>query len=82
MREDQREYAQAVEKEHKREQREHEKLMKAAMNEGEGSVKVGDWNDPDWLPGMLGGEGKRRDNGGIPTIGTGRKNPNERKRRK
>ena len=87
LREDQVEYARAVEKEARREEREREKLMRAAVaadaegTKAAGSVKVGNWNDPDWVPDMLIG-GKRRDTHGLPTIGMGRKNPNERRRRK
>ncbi|CAG7848907.1 20S-pre-rRNA D-site endonuclease nob1; AltName: Full=Pre-rRNA-processing endonuclease nob1 [Serendipita indica DSM 11827] len=87
LREDQQEYMKAVEKEAKREKREHDKLMKTVMqadspNSNAGSVKVGDWNDPDWIPDMLVGAGKRQDLHALPTIGMGRKNPNERRRRK
>jgi RNA-binding protein NOB1 len=81
LREDQREYARAVEKENRKEEREHERLLKA-MGQSAGSVKVGEWSDPDWLPGMLLGGEKRRDGSGLPMIGVGKKNPNERRRRK
>lgn len=82
LREDQREYQKAVEKEQKREERERERLMKAALDgQGKGSVKVGNWDDPDWVPGILLGE-DRKGSGGFPTIGMGRKNPNERRRKR
>ncbi|KAG8828494.1 Nin1 binding protein [Serendipita sp. 401] len=86
LREDQREYMKAIEKEARREERDHQKLMKALLkddNPNPGSVKVGDWDDPDWMPDMLIGTGKRRDShGGMPVIGAGRKNPNERRRKR
>jgi RNA-binding protein NOB1 len=44
------------------------------------------WMDPDWLPEMLvvgsGGKGRSSGKGDMPTVGYGRKNPNERKRTK
>ncbi|KAG8809514.1 Nin1 binding protein [Serendipita sp. 399] len=88
LREDQQEYAKAMEKEAKREQREHQKLMNALLKDGDsavanaGSVKVGDWEDPDWMPDMLVGAGKRKNTHNMPTIGMGRKNPNEQRRRR
>ncbi|PVF96520.1 hypothetical protein CPB86DRAFT_874839 [Serendipita vermifera] len=88
LREDQTEYMKAVEKEKKREQRDLDKLMKATLNpdsEGgsnAGSVKIGDWSDPDWLPAMLVGTDKRRDTHNLPVVGMGKRNPNERRRRK
>ncbi|KAG8848916.1 Nin1 binding protein [Serendipita sp. 411] len=86
LREDQQEYMKAMEKEARREERDHQKLMKALLkddNPNPGSVKVGDWDDPDWMPDMLIGTGKRKDShGGMPVIGAGRKNPNERRRKR
>jgi RNA-binding protein NOB1 len=88
LREDQAEYMKAVEKEKKKDQRDLDKLMKATLDsksEGgsnPGSVKIGDWSDPDWLPEMLVGANKRRDAHGLPTVGMGKKNPNEKRRRK
>jgi RNA-binding protein NOB1 len=86
LREDQTEYMKAIEKDARREGREREKLLKAAVaadaegGKGPGSVKVGNWDDPDWIPEML--AGKRKDAHGLPAVGMGRKNPNERRRRK
>jgi len=84
LREDQSEYMNAVNREKKREAREEERLLKAAADPkgGGGTVKVGRWDDPDWIPDMLVGVGKRQPAHSLPTIGMGRKNPNEKKRRR
>lgn len=84
LREDQSEYVKAVNREKKREAREEERLLRAAADSkgGSGTVKVGQWDDPDWIPDMLIGVGKRQAVNSLPTIGMGRKNPNEKKRRK
>ncbi|KAF7290987.1 20S-pre-rRNA D-site endonuclease NOB1 [Mycena chlorophos] len=77
LREDQSEYLRAKKMADGKRQREEAKINKG----------IGSWLDPDWVPEMLtvgaGGKGRtnRRD-GDMPTIGYGRKNPNERKRRK
>lgn len=87
LREDQQEYMKAVEKNSRQEERDRERLMKAAVladaegGKGAGSVKVGNWDDPDWMPEMLAG-GRKRESQGLPTIGMGRKNPNERRRKR
>lgn len=55
-----------------------------------GGVVVSSWMDPDWVPEILstgtGGKGRnmkaRNMDGDMPQIGFGKKNPNERKRRK
>lgn len=84
LREDQSEYMKAVNREKKREAREEERLLKAAADPkgGSGTVKIGQWDDPDWIPDMLVGVGKRQAAHGLPIIGMGRKNPNEKRRRK
>nr|GAT53046.1 predicted protein [Mycena chlorophos] len=77
LREDQSEFLRAKKMADGKRQREEAKINKG----------IGSWLDPDWVPEMLtvgaGGKGRtnRRD-GDMPTIGYGRKNPNERKRRK
>ena len=51
---------------------------------------IGSWMDPDWVPEMLtvgaGGKGRSMRHSGydgdMPIIGHGRKNPNERRRKK
>jgi RNA-binding protein NOB1 len=92
LREDQQDFMRAVDKETKREKREYDKLMKVVQSPGDGkgdggSVKIGDWTDPDWMPDMLIGVGKKKGGYGysngsnLPVIGMGRKNPNERRRK-
>lgn len=70
-------------------ERDEKKMVKGMMGKGgmEGSL-TGSWMDPDWIPEIIstgaGGKGRTlgaRD-GDMPTIGYGRKNPNERKRKK
>ncbi|KAJ3556723.1 hypothetical protein NM688_g1865 [Phlebia brevispora] len=75
----------------KREREEKRMLSGTANNKGESAgVVMGSWMDPDWVPEMLsvgaGGKGRSmrssRMDGDMPVIGYGRKNPNERRRRK
>jgi RNA-binding protein NOB1 len=77
LREDQVEFQRAVKREDAR-QRKEEKRLEAAVAAGKGT---GSWNDPDWVPEILLGKSTRND-GGLPTIGYGRKNPNERRKTK
>lgn len=49
---------------------------------------VGSWKDPDWVPGIISGSrdsgkggGRGTDKDGMPVIGYGRKNVNERRRK-
>ncbi|KAI0346878.1 hypothetical protein BDW22DRAFT_1351166 [Trametopsis cervina] len=74
----------------KREREEKRMLVGTARNgSGAGSV-LGSWMDPDWVPEMLsvgaGGKGRSMRSSGydgdMPVIGHGRKNPNERRRKK
>lgn len=72
--------------------REERRLFSAASRgaTGEGGAMLGSWMDPDWVPEIIGasagGKGRsvrtRGFDGDMPVIGVGRKNPNERKRRK
>ncbi|KAJ7228411.1 Nin one binding Zn-ribbon like-domain-containing protein [Mycena pura] len=87
LREDQTEYLRAKKMADGRRQREEAKMQKGILGREGG---VGSWLDPDWMPEMLsvgaGGKGRTirpsgRD-GDMPAIGYGRRNPNERKRRK
>jgi RNA-binding protein NOB1 len=74
-------------------ERQDAKMMKGILAKGAAdgdTVAVGSWMDPDWVPEMLvasaGGKGRtiRSSNmdGDLPVIGYGRKNPNERRRKK
>ncbi|KAF7301928.1 20S-pre-rRNA D-site endonuclease NOB1 [Mycena indigotica] len=87
LREDQSEYVRAKKMADGRKQREEAKMNKGLLGQNGG---IGSWLDPDWVPEMLtvgaGGKGRTvrpsgRD-GDMPVIGHGRKNPNERKRRR
>ncbi|KAJ7624188.1 Nin one binding Zn-ribbon like-domain-containing protein [Mycena rosella] len=90
LREDQTEYLRAKKMADGKREREEAKMNKGILGREVGAVGVGSWMDPDWMPEMLsvgaGGKGRTmrasgRD-GDLPAIGYGRKNPNERKRRK
>ena len=69
-------------------QRDEKKLLSGAIaNGGEGKLSVGNWMDPDWIPEIMAagtaGKGRSSKQGdGMPTVGYGKKNPNERRRRK
>jgi RNA-binding protein NOB1 len=66
-------------------QRDEKKLLSGAIaNGGEGKLSVGNWMDPDWIPEIMvaGSTGKGRSSkqaDGMPAIGHGKKNPNERR---
>src|ERR1700754_2103813 len=78
LREDQTTWMRAERKEQSRRNKEEKRLMKSVKNAAEGEA----WKDPDWIPEMLtvGMSGKGRSgNTGLPDIGYGRKNPNERR---
>ncbi|CAE7185107.1 unnamed protein product [Rhizoctonia solani] len=77
LREDQVEFQKGVHQESVR-QRKEQKRTERALTEGKGSGMS--WDDPDWIPEIL--TGTRRSAGGLPTIGHGRKNPNEVRRKK
>ncbi|KAJ7639097.1 Nin one binding Zn-ribbon like-domain-containing protein [Roridomyces roridus] len=87
LREDQSEYMRAKKMADGKREREEAKMNKGILGR-EGSI--GSWMDPDWVPEMLsvgaGGKGRTmrpsgRD-GDLPAIGYGRKNPNEKRRKK
>lgn len=98
LREDQSEYMRAAKRTEGQRQREEKRLVQqtlAAADSGNPTgLKLGSWMDPDWVPEMLsvgiGGKGRRAPDGGrtptgpdgMPVIGYGRKNPNERRRKK
>ncbi|EJD53961.1 hypothetical protein AURDEDRAFT_180333 [Auricularia subglabra TFB-10046 SS5] len=86
LREDQQEWQRAVRRDKVRQEKDERRMLRALKNQEDGhGVKVGAWNDPDWVPEMLvvgaGGKGRSmRD--GLPAIGHGRKNPNERRKKR
>ncbi|KAI0254849.1 Nin one binding Zn-ribbon like-domain-containing protein [Lactifluus subvellereus] len=86
LREDQTEYMRAMKRAETQRQRDEKKLLSGAIANG-GEGKPGNWMDPDWIPEIMipGSTGKGRSlkqTDGMPTIGYGKKNPNERRRRK
>jgi len=87
LREDQTEYMRAMKRAETQRQRDDKKLLSGAIaNGGQGKLSVGNWMDPDWIPDIMiaGSTGKGRSSkqsDGMPTIGYGKKNPNERRRK-
>ncbi|KAI0941324.1 hypothetical protein AcV7_002928 [Taiwanofungus camphoratus] len=93
LREDQTAWVRAKKHADGKREREERRLLSAASRGaemGEGGAILGSWMDPDWVPEILsaGASGKGRSvrsprmDGDMPVIGYGRKNPNERKRKK
>ena len=92
LREDQVEYMRAKKKADGKRQRDEEKLLKGILSRGAESngTGVSSWMDPDWVPEIIsvgsGGKGRTMRNsrmdGDMPQIGYGRKNPNEKRRKK
>jgi RNA-binding protein NOB1 len=94
LREDQLEYMRAKKRADGKREREEVKMLKGILGRGVegnmGAAGVGSWMDPDWIPEMIavgaGGKGRTMRTSGmdgdLPQIGHGRKNPNEKKRRK
>ncbi|EKM79849.1 hypothetical protein AGABI1DRAFT_119910 [Agaricus bisporus var. burnettii JB137-S8] len=94
LREDQSEYLRAKKHADGKREREEARMLKGMLSKGvqEGSVGVGvsSWMDPDWMPEIIsvgsGGKGRTMKNsrmdGDMPIIGYGKKNPNERRRKK
>ncbi|KAG9317376.1 Nin one binding Zn-ribbon like-domain-containing protein [Chiua virens] len=83
LREDQLEYMRAKKRAEGKREREEQRMFKDLLDKGgEGGVAVGNWTDPDWIPGILGGSTKGKTGGkdGMPQIGYGRRNPNERRK--
>ncbi|KAF8450623.1 Nin one binding Zn-ribbon like-domain-containing protein [Boletus edulis BED1] len=83
LREDQLEYMRAKKRADGKRERDEQRMLKGLVDRGgEGGVAVGSWSDPDWIPGILGGSAKGRSGGrdGMPRIGYGRKNPNEKRK--
>ncbi|KAF5363521.1 hypothetical protein D9756_000152 [Leucocoprinus leucothites] len=95
LREDQTEYMRAKKRADGKRQREESRMLKGMLSKGvqEGAVPnggVSSWMDPDWMPEILsvgsGGKGRTirssKMDGDMPLIGHGKRNPNERKKRK
>lgn len=69
-------------------EREEAKMTKGILERD--GLNIGSWMDPDWIPEIIsvgaGGKGRTVRNSGrdgeMPVIGYGKKNPNERKKRK
>lgn len=86
LREDQTEYMRAMKRAETQRLRDEKKLLSGAIASG-GEGKLSNWMDPDWIPEIMvaGSTGKGRTSkqgDGMPTIGYGKKNPNERRRHK
>ncbi|KAJ7682498.1 Nin one binding Zn-ribbon like-domain-containing protein [Mycena polygramma] len=88
LREDQTQYVRAKKMADGRREREEVKMNKGILSREGGGV--GSWLDPDWAPEMLsvgaGGKGRTMRaagmDGDLPAIGYGRKNPNERRKKR
>jgi RNA-binding protein NOB1 len=81
LRADQTAWLRAEKKDESRKRKEEKHMAQSMKNAEAGEA----WKDPDWMPEMLtvgmSGKGRTGPNG-MPAIGYGRKNPNERRRRK
>ncbi|KAI0268115.1 Nin one binding Zn-ribbon like-domain-containing protein [Gloeopeniophorella convolvens] len=87
LREDQTDYMRAMKRAETQRQRDEKKLFSGAIaSGGDGKLSIGNWMDPDWIPGIMApGSGRNRSSkrtDEMPTIGYGKKNPNERRRQK
>ncbi|KAI0089072.1 Nin one binding Zn-ribbon like-domain-containing protein [Irpex rosettiformis] len=91
LREDQSAWVKAKKHADGKREREEKRLLKSGGGGGDGGNGLrGSWMDPDWVPEMLsvgtGGKGRSMRSSGydgdMPVIGYGRKNPNERRRKK
>ena len=92
LREDQLAWQRAKKRADGKREREERRLLGAASRGGTGAggAVLGSWMDPDWVPEIVsagaGGKGRsvrsRGFDGDMPVIGFGRKNPNERRRKK
>ncbi|EPQ59129.1 hypothetical protein GLOTRDRAFT_34130 [Gloeophyllum trabeum ATCC 11539] len=86
LREDQIEYQRAKKKADAKRERDERKMLSNAAKTGGDGIVVGSWMDPDWVPEIIsvgaGGKGRSARGGDMPTIGYGRKNPNEKRRKR
>lgn len=86
LREDQNAWMLAQKRSDDKRDREERKMLNGSLARGgEGGALMGSWMDPDWRPTMLSagpsGKGRKTVGRDMPTVGYGRKNPNERKRK-
>ncbi|PKI83638.1 Nob1p [Malassezia vespertilionis] len=79
LREDQPEWQRGLAKQRIQQNKEERELQKS-LAQGKDSLSAW-YADPDWMPEMLMGR-QRNANNDLPALGIGRKNPNERRRRK
>ncbi|WFC98932.1 20S-pre-rRNA D-site endonuclease nob1 [Malassezia yamatoensis] len=79
LREDQPEWQRGMAKDKIRKQKE-ERTLQRTLKQGKDPLSAR-YADPDWLPDLLTGKHTPSANG-LPTLGIGRKNPNERRRRR
>ncbi|KAI0650542.1 Nin one binding Zn-ribbon like-domain-containing protein [Trametes meyenii] len=93
LREDQTAWMRAKKRADGKREREEKRMLNAASKSaeaGQGGTVVSSWMDPDWVPEIMsvgaGGKGRstraRGYDGDMPVIGYGRKNPNERRKKK
>ncbi|KAI9068528.1 hypothetical protein FKP32DRAFT_1642233 [Trametes sanguinea] len=93
LREDQTAYMRAKQRAEIKKQKEEKRMLNAASQSaeaGQGGAILSSWMDPDWVPEIMsasaGGKGRsmrtRGYDGDMPVIGFGKKNPNERRRKK
>ncbi|KAI0660796.1 Nin one binding Zn-ribbon like-domain-containing protein [Cubamyces menziesii] len=93
LREDQTAWMRAKKRADGKREKEEKRMLNAASKSaemGQGGAIVSSWMDPDWVPEIVsatpGGKGRstraRGYDGDMPVIGFGKKNPNERRRKK
>ncbi|KAI0335665.1 hypothetical protein GY45DRAFT_1358437 [Cubamyces sp. BRFM 1775] len=93
LREDQTAWMRAKKRADGKREKEEKRMLSAASKSaemGQGGAIVSSWMDPDWVPEIVsatpGGKGRstraRGYDGDMPVIGFGKKNPNERRRKK
>ena len=93
LREDQAAWQRAKKRADGKREREEKRMLNSASRSaemGQGGTVMGSWMDPDWVPEIVsvgaGGKGRstrtRGFDGDMPVIGYGRKNPNERRKKK
>jgi RNA-binding protein NOB1 len=86
LREDQPAWMTAKKRSDDKRDRDERKMLNGSLARGgEGGAIMGSWMDPDWMPEILSasasGKGRKGNRSDMPTIGYGRKNPNERRRK-